>query len=531
MAPGADGDRDRHGGPARVSRRAALGLLGATVLTACTPSRGRTATASPRSAPPSGNPTPPAPDWAALRDRMAGRLVLPADAGYDTARQLWDPRFDDLRPQAIAYCASPSDVQRCLEVARDAGITPRPRSGGHSYGGWSSGDGLIVDTTAMATVTVDASGTATVGAGARLIDVYAALAGQGRALPAGSCPTVGVAGLTLGGGVGVLGRAYGLTCDRLTGLDLVTADGVRRSPAAGDDLFWAGRGGGGGNFGVATSFTFDTVPAPAVTTFGCSWPWPAAADVLAGWQRWAPPAPDEIWSTLLMLAHPSADPGTPVVRVSGVCVGSVAHARGLVDGLVRAVGAPPSSRYHAAPDGILAAMLLEAGCSQLSVAQCRLPSQGADGTLERKPLIAASDYLTEPLSAAGIGVVVDFVEQRQADPTLGEGGAQFDAYGGAIGRVAASDTAFVHRNAVASVQRTSSFSSGDSAATIERGHRWLRAFTAAFRPHASGGSYVNYADPDLADWAQAYYGANLPRLRGIRDAVDPDQLFDFPQGL
>ena len=459
--------------------------------------------------------------------------MLPSDAGYDTARRLWDPRFDDLRPQAIAYCASPADVQRCLEVARASGITPRPRSGGHSYGGWSSGDGLIVDTTAMATVAVDAAGTATVGAGARLIDVYAALAARGRALPAGSCPTVGVAGLTLGGGVGVLGRAYGLTCDQLTGLELVTADGVLHSPTAGReaDLFWASRGGGGGNFGVATSFTFDTVPAPAVTTFGCAWPWAAAADVLAAWQQWAPPAPDEIWSTLLLLAHPSADPRTPIVRISGVCAGSVAHTRALVDGLVRAVGSPPSSRYDSSPDGILAAMLLEAGCSRLSVAQCRLPSQGPDGALERKPLIAASDYLTEPLSADGIGVVVEFVEQRQADGAVGEGGAQFDAYGGAIGRVGATDTAFVHRDALASVQRTSSFAPGDSPATVERGRRWLQEFTAALRPYVSGGSYVNYADPDLADWAEAYYGGNLPRLQQIRAAVDPDQLFDFPQGL
>jgi FAD/FMN-containing dehydrogenase len=517
----------------RLSRRGFLGLIGGAAITAACSPISPVRTDADASASPADSPKPaPPPDWAGVRARLDGRLVLPADRDYDVARRLWDSRYDGLTPQAIAYCASVSDVQRCLGMARDAGITPRPRSGGHSYGGWSSGDGLIVDVTAMASVAVDPTGTAVIGAGARLIDVYAALAAHGRALPAGSCPTVGIAGLTLGGGVGVLGRSYGLTADRLQRVELVTADGtVHRADAdTDDDLFWASRGGGGGNFGVATSFTVSTVPAPPLTTFSLSWPWAAAADVLAGWQQWAPPAPDEIWSTLL-LAHPAKDPQAPVVRVGGVCVGSPQHAAALVDGLVRGVGSAPSARTSSTPNGILAAMLLKTGCSTLGVEACRLPTQGPHGVLERKPLIGASDYLTQPLSAAGIGVIVDFVNQRQADPAVGEGGAQFDAYGGAINRVPPADTAFVHRHALASVQRTSTFQPGDTPATIERGRRWLNEFTAALRPYVSGESYQNYVDPDLADWAQAYYGANLPRLRAIRAAADPDRLFSFPQAL
>jgi FAD/FMN-containing dehydrogenase len=517
-----------------ISRRGFLGLIGAAALTAACSPTGSAHPPADASAPSSSSPTAVSPpDWAGLRARLQGRLVLPSDPSYDVSRQLWNSRYDSLSPQAIAYCASPSDVQRCLDVARAAGVTPRPRSGGHSYGGWSSGNGLIVDTTAMASVSVDSDGTATIGAGARLIDVYAALATHGRALPAGSCPTVGIAGLTLGGGVGVLSRSYGLTADRLRQVELVTADGtLHRADADTDrDLFWASRGGGGGNFGVATSFTLTTVPAPALTTFSLRWPWAAAADVLAGWQQWAPPAPDEIWSTLLLLAHPASAPQTPVVRVSGVCTRSAADTASLVDGLVRAVGSPPSSRSSSTPDGILAAMLLEAGCSGLSTAACRLPSQGPGGVLERKPLIGASDYLTQPLSAAGISVILDFVGRRQADASVGEGGAQFDAYGGAVNRVPPADTAFAHRRALACVQRTSSFSPGDPAATIDRGRHWLGDFTAALRPYVSGESYQNYVDPDLADWAQAYYGDNLPRLRAIRAAADPDRLFSFPQAL
>jgi FAD/FMN-containing dehydrogenase len=151
--------------------------------------------------------------------------------------------------------------------------------------------------------------------------------------------------------------------------------------------------------------------------------------------------------------------------------------------------------------------------------------------LQRKPLIGASDYLTQPLAPAGIEVVIDFVDQRQADSAVGEGGAQFDPYGGAINRVPSADTAFVHRQALASVQRTSSFDPGDTPATIERGRRWLNEFTVALRPYVSGESYQNYVDPDLVQWAQAYYGDNLARLRAIRAAADPDRLFSFPQAL
>jgi FAD/FMN-containing dehydrogenase len=471
-----------------------------------------------------------------LRRQLAGTLVLPTDPGYAAARQLYDFRYDSIRPQAIAYCESVSDVQRCIELARNSAITPRPRCGGHSYGGWSTGEGLVIDVTRMAAVSpTPSAGAATIGAGARLIDVYAGLAGAGVALPAGSCPTVGVSGLTLGGGQGVVGRSLGLTCDRLQSVQMVTADGTVHTCAPDSsgldgDLFWASQGGGGGNFGIATSFGFRTAPAPSLTTFALSWPWAAAADVVAGWQSWAPGAPDEIWSTLLLIAHPGGTGSAPIIRVAGVYIGSAGTAAGLVDGLVRAVGSAPATRSAYTPPNYLNAMLYEAGCSGLSVDECHLPGQTAGGQLTRKPLIGASDYVVKPLPNPGIQVIVDFVNMRQADPTVGEGGAQFDAYGGAINRVRSDATAFVHRSALAGIQRSSSFTMNDSAAVIAAGRRWLDDFTKALSPYVTG-SYVNYADPDLANFADAYYGANLKRLQGIKAAADPHRLFTFPQAV
>ncbi len=523
----------------QIDRRGFLGLVGLGALAACGsgsgtsgPTPSPTATGSP-SASASASAGPP--NWPALASKLQGTLVLPSDPSYAVSRQLYDFRYDSITPQAIAYCESVSDVQNCLEVARNSAINPRPRCGGHSYGGWSTGDGLVIDVTRMSAVNAE-GGTATIGSGARLIDVYSGLAAANVALPAGSCATVGISGLTLGGGVGVVGRKLGLTCDRLQSVQLVTADGTVRTCTPGStglesDLFWASQGGGGGNFGIATQFTFETAPAPALTTFAVSWPWTAAADVISGWLSWAPGAPDEIWSTLLLIAHPGGTGSVPVVRVAGVYIGSDANASALVDGLVSAVGGTPTSRSIYAPPGYLATMLYEAGCSGLTVDECHLPTQTAGGQLTRKPAIGASDYVDQPLSPAGINVIVDFVNQRQADPQVGEGGAQFDSYGGAINRVAADATAFAHRSALAGIQRSSSFSMTDSAAVIARGRTWLDSFTTALRPYVSGGSYVNYEDPNLANFAQAYYGRNLSRLQTIKAKADPDRLFSFPQAI
>ena len=209
-------------------------------------------------------------DWAAFGRMLKGTLVRPTSASYATAKQLFQPRFDSIHPQAVVECASVADVQHAIAFARQHSIRIAPRSGGHSYAGYSSGPGMVIDVTRLSHISVDAAtGVATVGAGARLIDVYHAMAGAGRAMPGGTCPTVGIAGLALGGGQGVVGRKYGLTCDAMTSVQIVDADGrsLQCDAAHNPDLFWASRGGGGGNFGIATSFTFRTAPLTHLVTF------------------------------------------------------------------------------------------------------------------------------------------------------------------------------------------------------------------------------------------------------------------------
>jgi FAD/FMN-containing dehydrogenase len=532
----------------RAFLRFAATAGGATLMSSCSRTSGtsaasRTAGSAPTAtggasdsaravAPPgavSGSPSPA--DWAALARDLSGSLVRPGEAGYTTARELFDPRFDSLHPAGIAYCRNPHDVTTCLAFVRKYGVPVAARCGGHSYAGWSSTSGLIIDVTKMAGVNVS-GGAATVGAGTRLIDFYNGLAAHGRAVPGGSCPTVGIAGLALGGGIGVVARAYGLTSDSVRSLQIVTADGqVRTCDASSNpDLYWACRGGGGGNFGVVTSFTFTTHPAGQIILFFLSWPWSQAARVISAWQSWAPHAPDELWSNLHLAAAPGGS--IPSIQVGGTYLGTVGAAHAQLEKLYAAAGSAPSSSFLESTSW-LHAMLVEAGCASLTVNECHLPTQNSQGRLSRASEYAKSDFFTKPLTSQAIGTLLSGVEslQRVSGAPGGSGGIAFDALGGAVNRVAPGATAFVHRNALFDAQYTTGWPVGSASAGIDRQHAWLRAFWQSMRPYASGQAYQNYIDPDLTNWRQAYYGANYARLAQIKAAYDPHRLFTFPQAV
>jgi FAD/FMN-containing dehydrogenase len=348
-----------------------------------------------------------------------------------------------------------------------------------------------------------------VGAGARLIDVYAALAAHGRALPAGTCATVGIAGLTMGGGIGVFTRAFGLTCDHLTAATVVTADGATHTVDAqrDADLFWALRGGGGGHAGIVTDFTFGTVPAPNPFTFKIAFPTERTAAVLAAWAAWQTAAPDQLTTTCSIVGGTA--PGNDI---TGTWLGTATGLDDQLSQLIVAVGANPTKR-EVQQRSYFDAMRYYAGCEAENVNGCHLEPEG---TIPREEFRAASRMLSGTLDASDAERVIE-VLRAQSEMVL-----LFDGLGGQVSRVGAADTAFAHRHSSVSVQIYSwNGANGDAVTRVQQ--ELTRVIGA--------GTYVNYVNPQQTDWATSYWGANLRRLRRTVTAYDPNRVFDFPHSV
>jgi hypothetical protein len=468
---------------------------------------------------------PPTGIFVELDRELAGDVVVRGEAGYDRARVLYNTRFDTVRPRAIAFCQSLQDVQRTVRWAGRHKVRIVPRSGGHSYGGYSTTTGVIVDVSRLDRVSVDARRRAAVGAGIRLIDLYDQLSRRGLTVPAGTCPTVGIAGLALGGGIGFAARKFGLTCDNLVEATVVLADGSAVVCNAGQhaDLYWALRGGGGGNFGIVTRLVFRTHPVDRVATYALEWPWSDARRVVAAWQRLAPHAPDGLFSVLNLNA--AGGGSTPHITSAGQFFGTPERLRALVQPLADA-GTP--TRFTVTSRTHMDAARMWAGCSG-TIAECHLQPQGQLG---RSTFKGKSDYVNrgKPLSARGIDVLVRQIESRLT-AGRGSGIVLLDSYGGAINRVKKSATAFVHRDALFSMQYLAYWDVTDPPGVASANLRWLRGFRGAMHPFVSGFAYQNYIDPELQDWRHAYYGSNLTRLVAVKRRYDPTNVFRFPQGI
>jgi FAD binding domain/Berberine and berberine like len=466
-----------------------------------------------------------------LAKHLQGTVVCRHDRGYSSARVLFNMRFDAIHPRAVVFCENVDDVERAIAVARKHDLRISVRSGGHSYGGYSTTQGIVLDVSRMNHVRVDAAGeTAIVGAGTPLIDLYSQLWRQGFTVPAGSCPTVGIAGLALGGGVGFSGRKLGLTCDNVRELTVVTAarKAVTASEREHSDLYWACRGGGGGNFGVVTEFRFAVYPVDTVSHYSIKWPWANARKVVEAWQSWAPHAPDELFASCSL--HSTGDKSAaarPIVGSVGQFFGSPADLRALLEPLIEAV---EPRQVTVGQSTYMKAAMMWAGCAG-TVADCHLPGSASGGTLERLNFKGKSAYVTKPLSRRAIDTLVGGIERRQADPALGNGSVLMDAYGGVINRVARDATAFVHRDALCSLQYLAFWDPRGGRTLARSNLRWINGFYEAMQPHVSGFAYQNYLDPDLADWQRAYYGSNLARLVSVKRAYDPADFFRFRQSI
>jgi FAD/FMN-containing dehydrogenase len=440
-------------------------------------------------------------------------VIKRGSPGFAPASEVYNELYDSLLPDQIARPLDPTDVQAALRWLVEQNVPLRARSGGHSYAGYSTrAGGTVLDLRNLNTIEVDGSmRTATIGAGSQLIDVYSALSRAGVTIPAGSCPSVGVGGHALGGGMGLAGRAFGLATDNIVAAEIVTADGRLWwvNQATDPDLLWALRGGGGGNFGLVTRLRFQVHELPRFASwFIVNWPWSSASDALGAWLGWAPHASDALTSVF----HLQTGPG---VLVAGQYLGGAGDLGKLLAPLTGVGGAKLSS----GDQDYLGLQVRWAGCLGRSLDSCHTVGMSRGGVLERASFRAKSDYVTAPLPEQSRAVLIQAIERRQGQS--GSAAILFDCYGGAINRVAPNASAFVHRDELACIQYI----------TYDGGASWLESTYGAMRPYVSGMAYQNYIDPAQQQWQNAYYGSNYPRLLGVQRRVDPHHYFTFPQAI
>lgn len=441
-----------------------------------------------------------------LRQRFTGRILLPADAGYDGARTVWNGMYNR-RPALIASCADERDVVAAVRFAAEHRLLTALKGGAHSVAGYSTVEnGFLIDMSGIDRIEVDPdTRTAVVGAGATWGDLDRATQAYGLMAPGGEVSLTGVAGLTLGGGMGFVRRAVGLSCDSLESLRIVTADGEVRtaSPAEHPDLFWALRG-GGGNFGVVTSFTFRLHPlGPEVFGLSVAYPLSNAEKVLTAWRDFSESAPREVslnfnvWSVPEVDAFPHELHGVPFVMVEGIYAGDPEAGGQLLDPL-RRIGEP---------------LWDESGKTSYLAAQSAFDEFLPDG----KRYYWKSHFMNE-MSDDAVRQVVDWANRRVNPGTL----IVLRHLGGAISDVPEDATAFGNRGAVYNISIDNGWdNAADDAANIA----WSRECWTDLKSISVNGVYLNFNADEGTRLIGAGAQVNVARLRKVKARYDSGNLF------
>jgi FAD/FMN-containing dehydrogenase len=437
-----------------------------------------------------------------FRTSLRGELLLPDDAGYDAARAVHNGMIDK-HPALIARCAGATDVMRAVDLAREHGLEVSVRGGGHNVTGNAVSDGgLMIDLSLMKGLRIDpVARTARCEAGLTWGEVNHDAQVFALAATGGFVGTTGVAGLTLGGGLGWLLRKHGLACDNLLSADVVTADGQFLTVDAQQypDLFWGLRG-GGGNFGIVTSFEFRLHAAGTVLAGPIIYPLAQAGQALRFYRDFAAIAPEELTSGVLFATLPDVG---PVAAIGFVYAGPVEDAEAAVHPL-RAFGAPVADAVQPMP---------------YSAAQSMVDAFWPRGLQN----YWKSTFLRD-LSDEAIDTLVDHFATVPSPQTV----AVLEHFGGAMERIAPEATAFPHRQLDFDVVITAMWT---DPADAERNIAWAREFWDALRPFAPAAVYVNYLGVEGEERVRAAYGANYDRLAALKTRYDPTNLFHLNQNV
>src|SRR5579863_5699321 len=455
--------------------------------------------------------------WRHLADKLSGPLLRSNSFNLSKFIKPYNLRYAAELPDAAALCRTAEDVASAIAWCRENSFPFVIQSGGHSYAGFSMRrHGLTINLMLMREA-VYSNGTVKIGGGVRNQALYALLAQHNLATTHGRCSSVGASGFLLGGGIGFNMRAYGIASDQMVGSEIVTADGkIRTITGAADkdeaDLFWACRGGGGGNFGVNTSFTLTTFEARPVTVFDLTW---------------NDPNPKRVFTALMKALD--AGPAGLGTRVSLKAPGPKARARG-ADVTINLLGQLHDGSAKAL-DQILADVYA-VGRPRQSMIWDQANYWDAQRLLEEDDVPIyfqeRSAFLQSTLSDEAIDLAFRYLHSWPG--TSESADLRFFQTGGKMNEPAADATAFVHRNSRWLLDVGLNWSVTDSTDVVARSRQWQDRFYEAMRRFCTG-AYQNFADPSLRDWRASYYGANLARLAGIKHTVDPDRLFDFPQAL
>ncbi|OPA73075.1 FAD-dependent oxidase [Paenibacillus selenitireducens] len=448
---------------------------------------------------------------------LTGRIVESGNSQYNSARREFNTYFNKF-PRVVVFAQKNQDVVNAIRWARYNKVPIRMRSGRHSYEGLSVvNGGIVIDVSDMQQVDVNRKrGTATVQAGIRGGALNSALWEEGLVVPVGLCPTTGIAGVTLGGGHSILSRPYGLTLDHLVDIEMVNADGriIHANATQNKDLFWALRGGGGGNFGVCTNFRFRTHPIETVGFVEIGWDLNDLEAVLRTWQDYTVPGANERLTVTLGItngrqstqsksAKQQSQVGFPIL-MQGVFLGSVKELRQVLQPILRA-GSPRKVVIERIP----------------WIESVRLVAKTTP--TKPYPFKSVGPYVFHRLPKSGISTIRRFIE---SPPTSGVS-VFLHGLGGAVAKVPNRATAYYYRRALYNMTPSATWNTQEEA---NRGIRWVENFRREMLPFTKG-VYVNTPDLKIKNWQQAYFGGNFERLTRVKAQYDPKNIFHFPQSI
>lgn len=435
--------------------------------------------------------------------RLTGRVVLPEDPQYASARQVFNTFFNKY-PLIIVFAQNAKDVSNAIRWARCRDIPIRLRSGRHNYEGLSVlNGGLVIDVSEMKQAEINMKcGTATVQTGLRDYELAILLGERGLVVPPGLCPTTGIAGFTQGGGQSSLSRPWGLIIDNLLEAEIVNADGclIHASAKENPDLFWALRGGGGGNFGACTSFRFRTHRIDTVAYAQISWPLSDLRPVLKIWQKYTLPCSDNRLTPLLTMASGE----NTLLMMQGVFLGTSTELRSLLSPLLE-TGSPQSVYIEEIP-------WVEAA-AKIAATQPDSP----------EPFKSVGPFLYELLPDEAINIIERYINR----PPTYSASVFFHGLGGAVAEVPNDATAYFYRKALSNISFFSTWKTPEGA---DPGIRWVREFRKDMEPFTKG-VYVNTPDLSIKNWSKAYYGRNFERLTEVKAKYDPENIFHYPQSI